>query len=82
MTDIAHLRVTVLEDIETRRHEDAEPELEADLSINDWLGRLQSAAQNIQQLCRAGLVNEEYQVWIDVAQIAAGRAELLLAKQL
>jgi hypothetical protein len=71
-------RDDVLSDIETRRHQDAELDLEAAMSINDWMGRLQGAAKSAHGFARAGLVGDEYQVWIDVAQIAVARAEFLL----
>lgn len=70
-------RALVLGDVEARRHQDAEVELEASMSVNEWMQRLQGAAQAAHGYARAGLVGSEYQVWIDMAQIAVGRAEYL-----
>lgn len=72
------LRVIVLQDVETKRHSEGEPELEDGLSVNDWIGRLQGAAKAARDFARAGDSRSEYQCWLDLAAIATGRAEQVL----
>lgn len=75
---MSEIRERVLEDVEAKRHDEFRPELEADLSVNDWIGRLQGAARTAQQMARTGNISVEYETWVDIASIAVARAELLL----
>lgn len=70
-------RQQALADIETRREIDGEPELEKDLSINDWIDRIKAAAGQAHRCARIGAVESERSTWIDIAAIALGRIEVL-----
>lgn len=72
----------VLKDVEARRQRSHNQELtagEAELSINDWIGRLQGAAKTAHAACRAGSVPAEYDAWLDIVDVALGRLEQLRA---
>lgn len=72
---------TVLSDLETKIIADQEPELEAQLSINDWIDRVRGAAQTAHSAARMGSTKLEYDTWIDLAAIALRRANIVLIAQ-
>ncbi len=65
--------------IETQRRKEAEPALEAQLSINDWIKRASNCARIAHGCTRAGQVEAEIQTWVDMASVAVGRIEHLIA---
>lgn len=72
--DIRRVRELVLDNVETLR-EQAEFELEASLSVNDWVARIRGAAQTAHSSARAGATSTELEAWTEIAAIAVGRAE-------
>ncbi len=61
-----------------REQAEKEPELEAQLSVNDYIGRLQNAAKTAHGAARYGEVTAETECWVDIAAIAVARIEYLL----
>lgn len=72
------VRAVCLSMIEAERTRSGEPELELDLSVNEWIKRIQGAAQQAHGAARAGSVTLELESWRDIAAIALGRMEQLL----
>lgn len=70
-----------LADVEARRHEAREEfGLERELSINDWIDRIRSAAQQAHAQARLeGAEQAQYETFVEIAAMAVGRAEVLLA---
>jgi hypothetical protein len=67
----------VLEDVEAQWTNQRDIAAEAELSINDWAGRVQGAVQAAHAHCRAGNAMEEYTVWAEIAAMAASRMFIL-----
>lgn len=61
-----------------KRDSEAEPELEALLSINDFIQRIQGAAKQAHAAARHGVIAAEREYWTDIGAIACARIEYLL----
>lgn len=71
------MREQVIADVEAHRHQHGEPGLEKELSINDWIDRLQGAAKQAHLQARAGDDQGQYDTWVELASTCVGRAEQL-----
>lgn len=67
-----------LDAVIVKRDQDRELELEAELSVNDWVSRVRGATMTAHSSARAGSVQLEIDSWCEVAAAALGRIEFLL----
>lgn len=68
----------ILEDVESLRHrQEDDKQRELDLSINDWIFRLQGISGKAHNAARAGATSTELELWIEAAAICVARAEIL-----
>lgn len=68
----------VLTELEAYRHRTGEPDLESELSINEWVGRLQAGAKIAHGFARMGQVQAEYVAWLELAAVCVARCEDLM----
>jgi hypothetical protein len=67
--------------IEAKRHETAAPELEAQLSINEWVDRVRGQAIEAHASARNGRVQDEIAAWAELASVAQARIAFILWTQ-
>jgi hypothetical protein len=72
------LEEAALKEIALARAESHEPQLEASLSIHEWVQRVQGATLAAHRHCRAGDVDSEVHAWAEVAAIAQSRIETVI----
>jgi len=63
----------VLDDIESQWNNQIELQLEAEMSINEWVDRVRGYATAAHQFARAGAPLEEYKAWAELAAVCASR---------
>lgn len=74
-------RNEVFQDLLAKRDADAEEELEGQLSVNDWIQRIQGSAQTARMAARAGTVELEVEAWQEIACAVIGRLEYLQTRR-
>lgn len=67
----------LLASVEALIHSDEEPELERELSVNEWIGRLQGSAREAQQMARLGDVVGEERAWLYAAGLCLRRVRAI-----
>lgn len=75
MIDAEQRRVEDLMLIAYLRNSTAEPILELDLSINDWIDRVKGAIKDAHGAARAGMTDVEREQWARAASYCLGRME-------
>jgi len=68
-----HSQETILVDVEAKAHTIEGPG-EDDLSINDWIGRIQGVAKTAHAAARMGEDETQYDAFVEMAVIAVRRA--------
>lgn len=67
----------ILSDVEGEIYAHGEPDLERDLSVNEWVNRIRAATISAHGAARTGLTVEEERAWLDIAGIAARRVRAI-----
>lgn len=75
-------RFIAMAELTLRRHERSEPSREGERTLQAWLDLLTLHGNRVRWA--AGHGNDpqaEYDIWIDIAQLALGRAEQIITKE-
>lgn len=72
-------RQQILRSVERARKSRSNPGIEKEHGVGDWLDQVRASARTAWSAAKSGSMGEELDAWVEIAAIAVGRAEFIVA---